>query len=185
MENQEPKGLPSSTAADSPKTTLDTTTLEIAKLGYEAAIQLWMGETQNRMSEYNAMLVANSLILAAVGFSYQITNFYPPVKYFLPIVGLAICLVWYMSGKRAVEQAIFHIYFARELEGKYFSGVFKHLHNGHLFGRGQPIEFILEGKPRIRRMKFWGRLVKRQVFFNFIILIFAIMYIAVLVIEII
>jgi len=131
------------------------------------------------------MLVANSLILAAIGFSYQTTSFYPIVKYFLPIVGIVICLVWYMSGKRAIEKAILWIYCARELEGKLFHGVFKHLYNGHLFSKGKTIQFILEGKSRDRKMKFWGRQVKNQVFFNFIILIFAIMYIAVLAIEII
>jgi len=92
MENQESKGLPSFTAADPPKTTLDATTLEIAKLGYETAIQLWAAESQNRFSGDSTMLVANSLILAVIGFSYQTANFYPLVKYFLVIVGLTTCL---------------------------------------------------------------------------------------------
>ena len=83
---------------DSLKPTIDATTLEIAKLGYETAIQRWAAEQEDRMSKYNAMLVANSLILAAIGFSYQTINFYTPVKYFLPIVGIVICAVWYMSG---------------------------------------------------------------------------------------
>ncbi|MCI0617129.1 hypothetical protein L0244_29485 [bacterium] len=43
MENQDSKSLPSSSAADSPKTTLDATMLEIAMLGYETAIQLLGG----------------------------------------------------------------------------------------------------------------------------------------------
>jgi hypothetical protein len=175
MENQEEKNVTAPTAE----------VLQIAMLGYDKAIQLWEVETASRHSEYNTMLVANSLILAAIGFSYQTTSFYPPVKYFLPIVGLVICLVWYMSGKRAVEQAVFYIYCARELEGKFFNSVFQHLYKGHLFGKGEAVEFLLEGKQRYRRMKLWGRLVRRQVFFNFIILIFAIMYISVLVIEII
>lgn len=185
MENQETQGLSTQLAADPTKTTLDATTLEIAKLGYETAIQLWAAENEGRHEEYNAMLVANSLILAGIGFSYQTTSFYPPVKYFLPIVGLIICLAWYMSGKRASERISNWIYCAREIEGKFFHGVFKHLYNGHLFGTGKAIEFFLEGKLRSRRMDFWGRLVKRRVLFNFVVLVFAIMYISVLVIEII
>jgi len=174
MENQAEKIL-------SPPTDVD---LQKAMLGYETAIQLWEVESENHHSEYNSMLVANSVILAAIGFSYQTTNFYPPAKYFLPIVGIVMCVSWYMLGKRAIEQAIFWIYCAREIEGKFFHPIFKHLYNGHLFGRGRAIEFILEGNSRFRRMKFWGRYVKRQVFFNFVILIFAIIYIIVLVIEI-
>lgn len=76
-------------------------------------------------------------------------------------------------------------YCARELEKKFFSHVFNHKYRGYLFGGGENIEFILENKPRFRRMKFWGRQVKNQMLLNFIILIFAIMYIFVLVIEII
>lgn len=184
MENQETQGSSAPSAADSPKITIDTTTLEIAKLGYETAIQLWEGESQNRHSEDNSMLVTNSLILAAIGFSYQTTNLYPPVKYFLPIVGIIMCLAWYMSAKRAIEKAIFWIYCAREIEGNFFHNVFKQTYRGHLFSKGVAIEFILEGKGRLRRMKFWGRLVKKQVLFNFVILIFVIMYIAILAIEI-
>ncbi len=185
MENQETQGLSSPSAADSPKTTIDATTLEIAKLGYETAIQLLAAEKEDLMSKYNAMLVANSLILAAIGFSYQAANFYTPFKYFLPIVGTVICVAWYMSGKRTAEKVSFLIYCAREIEGKFFHDVFKHLYNGHLFGKAKAIEFFLEGKQRSRRMKFWGRLVKSRVLLNLIILIFAIMYIVVLVIEII
>jgi len=183
MENQEPKSISAPSTADSTKMTLDATTLEIAKLGYETAIQLWAAETENRMSEYNTMLVANSLILAAIGFSYQATSFYSLIKYFLPIMGLVICLAWYMSGKRAVERLTFFIYCARELEEKYFHSVFKHLYKGYRFGKGETIEFLHGGKSWNRRMKFWGRHVKRQFFSNLIILIFTIMYISVLVIE--
>lgn len=157
--------------------------LQKAMLGYETAIQLWAAENENRMETDNAMLLSNSLILAAIGFSYQTISFHPVFKYFLPVVGIVICLVWYMSRKRAAEKAILWIYCAREIEGKFFHPKFKHLYYGHLFGRGQVIEFILEGKTRSRRMSFWGRLVKRRVFFNFIILILANMYISVLVIE--
>lgn len=185
MENQETQNLSTQLAADPTKTTLDATTLEIAKLGYESAIQLWAAENEGRHEEYNAMLVANSLILAAIGFSYQTTSFYPPVKYLLPIIGIVICLAWYMSGKRAIEKAIFWIYCARELEGKFFKSVFQHLFRGHLFGKGKAIDFLLEGQIKSRQMKFWGRHVKGQVFSNLIILLFSIMYITVLVIEII
>jgi hypothetical protein len=179
MENQEMQGLSAPSAADFPKTTADATTLEIAKLGYETAIQLWAAENENRQSEYNAMLVVNSLILAAIGFSYQTTNFYPPVKYLLPIAGIVICLAWYMSGKRTIEKAICWIYCAREIEGKFFNGVFQHLYNGHLFSKGQAVEFFLKDKIRNRRMKFWGRLMKNQLLLNSIIFIFALMYIVV------
>ena len=89
-----------------------------------------------------------------------------------------------MSGKRATEQISFWIYCARELKGKFFHGVFKHLHNGHLFGKGAAIEFLLEGKARSRKMSFWGQLVKRRVLSSLIILIFAIMYITALIVEI-
>lgn len=90
-----------------------------------------------------------------------------------------------MSAKRASEKISFWIYCAREIEGKFFNSVFRHLYNGHLFGRGQAIEFLLEGTLRSRRMKFWGRLAKGRVLLNFITLVFAIMYISVIVIEVI
>ncbi len=183
MENQQPKSLPSSSAANAPKTTLDATTLEIAKLGYETAIQLWAAEIQNRMSNYNAMLVANSLILAAIGFSYQTTGFYPQLRFILSSLGIVLCAIWYLSEKRAIEKAIFWLYSATEIEGKYFSDIFATLIRSSLFRRGETVTFQLQGKTKPRRMKFWGRILRTQVAFSFIILLFVIMYVAVLALE--
>jgi hypothetical protein len=107
VENQEEKSL-----------ALSADDLQKAMLGYETAIQLWAAEIQNRMSNYNAMLVANSLILAALGFSYQTISFFQPIRFFLAGLGVVLCIVWYMSEKRAIEKAIFGLYSATEIEGK-------------------------------------------------------------------
>ncbi len=162
MENQEGKSISALSEID----------LQKAMLGYETAIQLWAAEIQNRMSHYNAMLVANSLILAAVGFSYQTTGFYQPIKLLLVALGIVLCIIWYLSEKRAIEKAVFWLYSAKEIEEKYFSDVFSTLTRSTLFRDAKPVTFLFEGKARNRKMKFRGRVLKTQTAFSIIILLF-------------
>jgi hypothetical protein len=159
--------------------------LQKAMLGYETAIQLWAAEIQNRMSHYNAMLVANSFILAAIGFLYQTTNFSEPIRFFLSIMGIMLCAIWYLSEKRALEKSIYWLHSATEIEGKYFSAVFTTLNRRIIFHKGKTVTFLFEGKIKHLRMKFWGRLFKTKEAFSFIILLIAIIYMFVLAIEII
>jgi len=153
--------------------------LQKAAIGYETAIQLWAAESQNRMATYNSMLVANSLILAGIGLSYQTSNFFPSMRLLLGIMGIFLCAIWYLSEKRVIEKAICWFYCAREIEDRYFTDVFETLKRGYSFSRGEPVQFFRGGEKVYRRMKFPGRLLKNQFAFNSVIFLFVVMYLCV------
>jgi len=157
--------------------------LQKAAVGYETAVQLWAAESQNRMSNYNAGLVANSLILAALGFSYQdSSSYYQLVKLFLTYLGIVLCTVWYISERRMLRKAVYYMYSAREIEGKYFGGVFDVLNRGARYSKGKQVEFLIEGQLMYRKIEPLIGL-KSQWAFGITILIFVFIYLLVLIIE--
>jgi len=159
------------------------TVLRQAAIGYETAIHLWSGESSNRMANYNTMLVANSLILAAIGFSYQNTNnLYQIVRLLLTYLGIILCVVWYISERRMIEKAIYYMYAAREIEEKYFGKVFNVLNRGSQFSKGKEVEFLINQQRMLRKMSTWLR-PKIQWSFSVLIFIFFSIYLLVLVVE--
>ena len=82
--------------------------MENAQIGYQLAVQMAIGEGQSLWSGFNAGLVANGIILAAVAVSLNvafkgssvISKIIPGT---LSSIGLVICLLWIFSLKRRVK----------------------------------------------------------------------------------
>ncbi|MBX6752581.1 MAG: hypothetical protein IRY85_23455, partial [Micromonosporaceae bacterium] len=108
----EPVGKPT----DSPS---DEAQREDARVAYSSAIALWAYEGESAWSRFNAMLVANSILLAFIGFLYGSDN--PPK---LPILAVAVfgilfCAVWWVITVRAFDHQSYWVLSARELEERY------------------------------------------------------------------
>lgn len=156
--------------------------LKIAALGYETAIQLWAAESQSRMSMYNAMLITTSLILAIIGFSYQSKLIFPLSNFFLPCLGIFICIIWYVSEKRQIEKAVDWLYCAREIEVRYFHGFFDILERGSRFSKGEDVEFRI-GQIVVKRLKWPFRKLRSQVIFRAVIILWFLLFLFILCIE--
>jgi len=155
--------------------------LKIAALGYETAIQLWAIENQGRLSVYNAMLLANSLVLAAIGFSYQAPNFPHLLKLFLPCIGIFLCALWYGTERRAIGIAELRLFSAHEIEEKYFQDVIKNLSRGRNFSKGEKIPFVINGVEVTRGMKRGAKSMKIQTAFICVIALFILIYVLALI----
>lgn len=125
------------------------------------------------------------MILAVTGFSYQSENVYPLSKIILPVIGILICVLWYVSEKREIEKAVLWIYTAKEIEVMYFQSIFDILNRGAKFSKGEPVEFQI-GKAIVERQLKWPfRKFRGQATLIAIILLFFLMQVYILAIEII
>jgi len=136
------------------------TDLEHARTGYVAAVELWTYEGDSIWTRFNAMLVANSVILAFIGLIYGSTGPSPIFKKGLAITGLLLCMVWLILTKRAFDYYKYWILSARELEEKHLSSVVKTVSRGGAFAEGEPVNFFIGGKMITYRMSWVGRSVR-------------------------
>src|SRR5216117_444096 len=85
----------------------DDDDIERAQIGYQAAISLWIHEGGLIWSKFNALLVANSIILASIGLTLSASNSTAALaEIFLkgmPIAGVVLCILWMSLTRRSFE----------------------------------------------------------------------------------
>lgn len=118
-------------------------TQEIANLGYQTAVQLWIYEGSLVWSKFNAMLVANSIVLGILGLAISSKDVSVPLYYIigLVIVGLVLCFTWYQLNHRANDTLIYWIFSALEIEANHLSPTIEILQRGKNFSAGKEVEF--------------------------------------------
>jgi len=100
--------------------------MEKARIGYSTAMGLVGLVSQEIYSRFNAMLTANSIIIAIIGWTLTSERSLPPIlAIFLPIVGLSLCFLWFLFTNHGVYwQNVFRKK-AIELEKNFFSDTFQ------------------------------------------------------------
>ena len=89
--------------------------LENARWGYQVAISSSTLFAQQFWSIFNAMLVANSIVIAGISYVKSTQSLNPFSKY-VSIIGLVLCLIWFLLSKRHQEFTAYYVLSARELE---------------------------------------------------------------------
>jgi hypothetical protein len=122
--------------------------LENARIGYQAAISLMAIEGNLVWARYGLMLVAHTIILTATGLA---SNMPSPAKTVtligLPLVGLALCLVWWLVNDIGFRYYFYCLFSARELEESYLDPI-RTLSRGTPFTRGELVSIVIAGKER-------------------------------------
>jgi hypothetical protein len=96
----------------------ETTSKAIAK--YQIAINKNTSESEILWSRYSALLVFNSLLITAIGFTYLGTIKLPwYIAFFLPIAGLISCYLWHSMTSRGFKWINFWITSANKIEERY------------------------------------------------------------------
>jgi hypothetical protein len=152
---------------------------ENARIGYQAAVDLWIAEGEQIWARFNAMLVVNSIIVAVIGFALAGQRMLPIITVSLPIAGLVVCAVWYVLMKRDFEYQAYLIYSAREIEERYLNPI-KTVSRGGAFVRGQAVELVISGASVKRRMSRIARMFRDRTAAHIVILVFAVVYVAML-----
>ena len=100
--------------------------IEKARLGYQTAIGLVGLVSQEIYSRFSAMVTANSIIIALIGWTLASEQNLPLLlALFLPIVGLVLCFLWFLFLNHGVYWQNLFRKEAIRLEKQYFSDTFK------------------------------------------------------------
>jgi carbon starvation protein CstA len=153
---------------------------ENALIGYQMAIALWTNQGNQYWARFNAMLVVNGIILAAINLASN-QRPQPLLTLLLPIAGLLICVIWFILTKREGAYSDCYILSARELEEKYLSDPIKTVSRGGLFAEGKTITVEISGKPIELHMGRLARLLNVKAAAKLTIIIVAVLYIAAIV----
>lgn len=142
---------------------------ENARIGYQVAAQLWAYEGQGVWSMFNAMLVANSIVVAAEGASSKFVEANPALLWILPAFGLVLSILWYALVDRGFTVHSYRVLAARDLEQDIKP--VKTVAEGAKFNAGHPVTFSFEAKPF--QLSFVARLMRGRELALLVILLFA------------
>lgn len=154
---------------------------EDARVAYSAAISLWAYEGESAWSRFNAMLVANSILLAFIGLLYDTDNQPKTLMTGIAGFGILLCAVWWVLSVRAFAYQNYWVLSARELEERYMSPVVRTAARGGDFAQGRPVELFIGGKTITRRVPWAGRVARVALSSNLIIGGFLLGYVAIIV----
>ena len=159
---------------------------EDIRVGYQAAIDIWIYSDQQYWSMYNTMIVANSILIASVGWLFSTDKPRDPnllsllSYYVIPILGLILCSFWLIMAVRFAIYRKYYVFTARELEEKYLLTNVNILSRGGKLQNGEPIEIKLRNEPKHKPMKM--SYIYRFRWSSYIIIsLFAIVYLIILI----
>ncbi|TLN17116.1 zinc ribbon domain-containing protein [bacterium] len=154
--------------------------LENARVGYQAALTIWIEKTRMIWSRFNTMVVANSLILGAI--SLTIGTNHPqsaPFTRALCLVGLAVSLAWLAAHRRACQHNSYLLSSARELEG-FLADPVVTVTRAAIFSQGNEVALTIDGEKRNLRLSWLARtgLAKTELFSYFVVAMLMVLYVA-------
>ena len=150
---------------------------ENAKVGYQVAIELWTYEGELVWSKFNAMLVANSIVLALIGFTLNSNQLPQVLAVGMPVAGLLLCLAWFLLTKRGFDNYVYWILSARELEERHLAPIVRTVSRGAYLADGGKVEIAVGGKSRKYQMGWFSRLLRAEWSAYLVIIVFAVMYV--------
>ncbi len=90
--------------------------VENARTGYQAAVSLWTYEGAAIWARYNAMLVANSIVMAVIGLALTSDDSEPELAVVMSFAGMILCGAWAALNWRGFDYHQRWIDNARKLE---------------------------------------------------------------------
>jgi len=158
----------------------DAIRTENARIGYQAAVDLWTYEGEQVWNRSNVMLVANSIVVAVIGLVITSQRPVPVLTVVLPITGLILCAVWFLLMKRGFDYSVYYVLSARELKEQYLADPVKTVSRGGDFASGKVVTLEIGGASITRRMSIWSRLLRAERASYIVIIVFAVLYTATL-----
>jgi hypothetical protein len=148
-----------------------------AEVGYESVIQLWVYEGQMIWSRFNAMLLANSIILAGIGFTADsLSRTRTFLSFALPCFGIVLCLLWWALLARGYDYYAYWIHCAREIEERYLAPSVRTVSRGANFADGRPVRLMISGGKN-HRLSWLSRTLRVRYASYLVILVFAVLYV--------
>ena len=148
-----------------------------ARVGYQAALNLWNAQTQLAWSRFNVMIVANSIILGTIGLAIVYNRSFPPFfTQVLTLVGIVLCLVWLHAHWRAFQYIDYLVSSVRELES-YLTDPVVTISRGALFSEGNEVTLTIDNERKKLRLSWLPRLARTESFSSFTVAGFLLLYV--------
>jgi len=154
----------------------DETKAEHAEVGYQVAASLWTYEGTQNWARFNVMLVANSIVIAIIGLVLTSEHPKQSVSFVMSLVGLFLCLAWFLITKRGFDYQGYYVKSTRELEERFLAETVKTASRGSIFAKGEVVTIELNGKPTTVQMSWWSRWASASHISITVILLFSIVY---------
>jgi hypothetical protein len=151
--------------------------LENARVGYQAALNLWNTQVRFAWSRLNAMTVANGVILATIGLASVFSRLFPPFfTEALSLVGIVLCLFWLHSHSHSSQYSRYLLLSACELESHLRDPV-STVSRGALFSEGNEVTLMIDNEKKKLRLGWLPRLAGTDSFSYLVIVTFLVLYI--------
>lgn len=137
------------TQNDEPDGSERAKTLEDARVGYQVASERAMRVEDHNYALSNTMLVANSVLAAAITYSASNAGLHIIGKYLLPAVGALLCVVWVLLTYRLNAFHIYYLLTAREIEEEYLAPAVVTLSRGGQLSGYMEVE-LLQGDDAVK-----------------------------------
>lgn len=160
---------------------------ENARVGYQVASNLLIYEGSTLWSKFNALLVANSIVLGAILFSTNVSGSLGVLsKVFsigMPIFGFILCIMWFLLTKRSFNYYKYWILSTRELEEQHLNIPLQTISRGGNFADGKEVKTRIGGNHESLQMSCLSRLSIK--YSSYIIIgLFFFMYVAIIIMPI-
>jgi hypothetical protein len=120
--------------------------LENARVGYHAAVSLMTFEGNLVWTRYGLMVLVHTIILTAIGLTSGAPQPARTVTLVgLSLVGLMLCVVWWLVNDIGFRYFFYWLFSARELEERYLSPA-RTLSRGIPLTQGEMVTVVLDGK---------------------------------------
>lgn len=140
--------------------------------GMQSAITLWTYEGNLIWAKFNAMLVANSIVIAVAAGS-TVNSGLGGVPFVVPSAGMVLCACWWLLTVRGFENYRYWIELTKELEGHLHPSVDIARRGGH-FAEGLTVSFASPGSEKVTLvMSRSARLVRARTAASAVIGVFA------------
>jgi hypothetical protein len=161
----------------------ETRKQENVQIGYQVAAQLWAYEGRGIWSTFNAMVVANAIVVAAVVAAEGATGIFQKQEllgWILPLFGLLLSLLWRALVERGFTIHHYRVLSTRDLE-RHLSPV-QSVACGAKVNDGGQVSFTFPGEvePRTVRMSFIGGLLRGKQLALGVVTLFATFHLVVL-----
>jgi hypothetical protein len=150
-----------------------------AQLGYSTAIALMTYEGGLIWSKFNALLVANSVVV--LGITAGAGHLRVLESRLLPAGGFVLCVLWFGLTKRAFDNYVYWILTARELEERHLAPTVTTLSRGGALAGGQTVTRNVGGRPKPIQISKPGRALTAAWNSYLVIAVFAALYLAILI----
>lgn len=165
------------------KVPTERSSTENARVGYQVATNLWIYEGELLWSKFNALLVANSIVLASIGLAISAPSSLMVFSTGMPVVGIVLCVLWFQLTNRSFGNYKYWIFSAREIEEKFLSDSVKIVSRGGDFADGKKVSLQIGSQPKQLELNRLGKDLRAEWASYVIIGLFLVMYVIILIVN--